>query len=180
MRFGQSDCGMSLVEIMVTLTMLALAAMAMTRTVAHARATASQAVALNAAWRLASELADWLRTRGDLPLGQLPADPSVLIESLQSTGNCYIRACAAEEAARFFLSDWYRRLHRSVPDAKLVLCQQPSSVPSAAATSRWSCGNSGAPGNGPIDMTQLKLGWRQHGGEREVLPGIELTILHAN
>ncbi len=132
MKIVHRATGISLVEVMVTLALIAIAAGGVVRTCAHVRSSARQAAAQQAAWRLASELAEWLYLRGDKPLGKLPEDPSVLIADRDSVRDCTGTACCPEEAARFFLHDWYRRLQSSVPGARLVVSHAPLPAPQAA------------------------------------------------
>lgn len=131
MAVAHRTLGISLVEIMVTLVLVACAAAGVVRICVHVRSTASQAAAQQLAWRLSSELAEWLRLRGDQPLGELPEDPASLIDAHPNSSDCYSNACLPEDAARFFLHDWYRRLRARLPDVRLVLCHgAPGKTPS--------------------------------------------------
>ncbi len=122
MRIVYRASGTSLIEVMVTLLLIVTAAAGLVRSCAHVRATASHAASQQAAWRLTSELAEWLRLRGDQPLGPLPEDPASLIAAPAGTGDCYRSACTPADAARFFLHDWYRRLRERLPGVRLMIC----------------------------------------------------------
>ena len=131
--FAHRTLGISLVEVMVTLMLVACAAAGTARTCVHTRSTASQAAAQQMAWRLASELAEWLLLRGDRPLGELPEDPASLIDAHSFSSDCYSSACLPADAARFFLHDWYRRLRTRLPDVRLMLCHGvPGKTPTAS------------------------------------------------
>lgn len=122
MMVAHRTLGISLVEVMVTLMLVACAAAGLVRASVHVRVTASEVAAQQMAWRLSSELAEWLRLRGDQPLGELPEDPASLIDAHPFSSGCYTSACLPADAARFFLRDWYRRLHAYLPDVRLALC----------------------------------------------------------
>ena len=143
MTIAHRTLGMSLVEVMVTLMLVACAAASMVRVCMHVRATASQVATQQMAWRLASELAEWLRLRGDRPLGELPEDPASVIDAYANLSDCYSTACLPADAARFFLHDWYRRLRTRVPDVRLVLCHGlPGKTPTASQSDSPCAGRS--------------------------------------
>lgn len=159
---------------MVTLTLLAVATLGLSSICAQARALAKQSSGQQAAWRLASEMADWLRTRGDLPLGGLPEDPSTLLTQQVTSISCYATQCSPAEAAIFFLRDWYRRLYLLLPSAKLVVCHDQNGEGDAGSKGSWSC----ASDHQASGITRLKLGWAKKVAEDDFPPTILLTILH--
>ncbi len=167
-RDAQRTQGMSVIDLMVTLLLLSMAALGMVRVSAHVKTVLDNATAQQAAWRLADEMADWLRLRGDRPLGEMPEDPSALLSAAQTFTACYTDACAPADAARHFLDDWYRRLRESVPGARLALCREDVLLTTSVVPG-WACGGSGR-------GWQLKLGWRQGRPDRADAPAIVLTV----
>ncbi|MEY4209590.1 MAG: hypothetical protein RLZZ20_2742 [Pseudomonadota bacterium] len=139
MKVVRRTLGVSLVEVMVTLMLLSMAAAGLVSTCAHIRSTASRADAEQAAWRLASEFSEWLRRRGDQPLGELPEDPFALLMTTQRSRECYSAACHPAEAAMFYLRDWTRRLRAQVPGARLMLCHGLPDKQVTADTDLRSC-----------------------------------------
>lgn len=160
---------------MVTLTLLAVAALGLSNICAQTRMLSRQSSAQQAAWRLASEMADWLRARGDLPLGGLPEDPSTLLTEQARAISCYATHCSPADAASFFLYDWYRRLYLLLPHAKLVICHDQKGEEDASSKGGWSCAND----HQASGITRLKLGWARKNTEDDFPPAILLTILHA-
>ncbi len=174
MRIVHRALGISLVEVMVTLALLVATAGGMARTYAHVRASASQATALQAAWRLAGELAEWLRLRGDAPLGKLPDDPASLIALSARQSDCYGNACRPPEAARFFLQDWYRRLRTQLPGFRLLVCQGPGAPPLSPSQSSVACAVQTPPGG-----VWFRLWKPQPGSGTARASGVELSVSRA-
>ncbi len=175
MRIVYRARGTSMVEVVITLLLIVTAAGGLVRASMHVRSTASQATVQQAAWRLASELAEWLRLRGDHPLGTLPEDPASLLVTPAGAGDCYRRACAAAEAARFFLHDWYRRLRARLPGFRLMVCHgSPAQMPTPDSNDA-SCVNQVH----TEGIVWFRL-WRpQANADMKVLRTIELSVRRA-
>ena len=167
--------GMGLVEVMVALALLAMATLSVSIISAYASRLSHAASRQQAAWRLASELAVWLRTRGDQALGALPENPALLLnkaESVNTISDCYEKRCDASDAAHFYLGDWYRRLLTSVPGARVMICQGGDGEGAVASQWQWTCNGDTA----DTSVIWLKLGWPQ-AGTNEFMPNIALKLL---
>lgn len=162
MRCRSRSSGAGLIEVMLALALLAMATLSVSLMSVEASKASRAASSQQAAWRLVSELAVWLRARGDQALGGLPEDPASFLNNSGVSHDCYAQNCTAAEAAHFYLSDWCRRLSASVPGARLIVCHdQPATAEekSVASGSHWSCDKNAA----DASVLWLKLGWPQAG-----------------
>ena len=175
MRVVHRTLGVSLVEVMVTMTLLSIAAAGVVSACAHIRSTASRADAEQAAWLLASELSEWLRQRGDQPLGDLPEDPSAVIPAASGSDECYSAACRPAEAAMFYLRDWHRRLRERLPGARLVLCHGLPDDRDTTGSDQGSC----ATVTRDERMVWFRLAWPRMTPERHLFSAIEFSVRRA-
>lgn len=175
MRVVHRMLGVSLMEVMVTLMLLSMAAAGMVSTCAHIRSTASRADAEQAAWRLASEFSEWLRRRGDQPLGELPEDPFSLLMAEENARECYSAACHPAQAGMFYLRDWTRRLRTQLPGARMMLCHGLPDRQVAPNTDIRSCGQVIRDDR----VVWFKLAWPRKTPRNDSLSTLEFSVWRA-
>lgn len=157
---------------MISLLLIMLAASALMSTMSANRMRALNNVRLSSAYRLATELSDWVRQGGLRTL----ADKENLFEMIENGAAapvCFSQPCSTEDAAWFYLHHWRHRLLREIPGARIVLC---SEVPQTdAAASDWPCQDATASSQSRV----IKIGWvegSRNSRHRELLPRVILAL----
>ena len=146
--------GFSLVETLVSLLMVTLAAMLVIRMSAANEIVSQQSSKKASAFRLGSELADWVQRGGHLALG-VPLEQALTELANSSTVNrqsipcCVAADCDASASAWYYLALWRDRLQQAIPDNRWALCEGEIDT---LDDLDWACAREGS-------VLLMKLGW---------------------
>ena len=162
--------GCSLPEVMIALLLVSLSAGALISTTVATRMQAESQVRFSAALRLAVELSDWVRQGGMRVLDSALVNPMDLIEGVSSVTACFSEPCQAETAAIFYLHHWRSRLFLKVPNARILVCQDNTSI--SAAPYDWSCDSDGSDHKARV----IKIGWPQRGDASDFPPQLVIGL----
>ena len=162
--------GFWLPEVMIALLLVSLGTSALISNTASSRMQEISNARFSTAFRLATELSDWVRQGGLSAFASVPQNPFDLIEGPKSAQTCFSVPCRPEAAALFYLQNWRRRLLLRVPNARIVICQDNALI--SSASHRWSC----EPSNAAHGMRLLKIGWPQGRDGKEFPPRVVLAL----
>lgn len=162
--------GFSLPEVMIALLLVSLSASALISTMMSNRIQMASNARFLTAFRLAVELSDWVRQGGIKVLASDTKNPFDLLSQTDSVLACFSEPCRAEAAALFYLHDWRRRLLLKVPNARIMVCEDDTSV--SSASHRWSCGG----GDSTFKVRVIKIGWPRGGDVTEFPPRFVLAL----
>ena len=162
--------GFALVEVMVSLVVITTSTLAMAFITSHAQVVIRVAVKEHAARRLSVEMATWLRAGGAHSLSGISMNLLQRIQNLDAPLDCYQSACAASDAAEFYLWHWQRRLLSDLPGARVVLCRDGKAWDSAVF--QWPCPSV----EDESSPWVLKLGWPDRRGAVNFYPSIVLNV----
>lgn len=162
--------GFSLPEVMIALLLVSLSASALISTMVMTRMQTASNTRLLASFRLAAELSDWVRQGGLTVLASDTANPFDLIDEAGSVPACFSEPCPAEAAALFYLHHWRRRLFLKVPNARIVVCEDDTSI--SLVSRHWSCDS----GDSSFKARVIKIGWPQGEDDSQSPPRVVLAL----
>ncbi len=162
--------GFSLPEVMIALLLVSLSASALVSTMMATRIQMASNARFLAAFRLAVEFSDWVRQGGIKVLASDAQNPFDLLSQTDAVLACFSEPCTADAAALFYLHDWRRRLLLKVPNARIVVCEDDTSI--SSASHRWTCGG----GDSSFKVRVMKIGWPRSGDISEFPPRFVLAL----
>lgn len=162
--------GFSLPEVVIALLLVSLSASALISTMVATRMQMASNARFSAAFRLAVELSEWVRQGGIKVLASGTVDPFDLLGQTGSVPACFGEPCHAEAAALFYLHHWRRRLFLKVPNARIVVCEDNTSI--GLASHHWSCDS----GDSSFKARVIKIGWPQGRDESQFPPRVVLAL----
>jgi prepilin-type N-terminal cleavage/methylation domain-containing protein len=162
--------GFSLPEVMIALLLVSLGASVLISAMMTTRTQMAGNARVLAAFRLAVEFSDWVRQGGMKALASDTENPFDLVSQTDAVLACFGQPCSAEAAALFYLHNWRRRLFLKVPNARIVVCEEDTSV--SSTSHHWSCGG----GDSSFKARVIKIGWPQGGDISDFPPRFVLVL----
>lgn len=172
MTASRRHTGSCLIEVTISIAVLAFSALTVTWTLAYLEQASRAAIKTEAGWRLAAELAEWLRLNGNQSRDLLPENAQALLNLQASSTDCFDQPCSSQDAALFYLKHWYRRLSQSLPGSWVAICHDDQATAAQSLHLLWSCNSE----QGSASPLWLKLGWPEKKGDSNFPPSVILMI----
>lgn len=158
--------GFSLLEVLIALLVLATCAGALLALQLANLQGVRQSAARSRAVQIVTEIADWLRmdaTPAFAAFSDVPGKPDVF---------CDRDTCTPAQMQAYGMYEWRRRIHDSLPNARLVVCRDAQPWDAVTRAWRWTC-EAGDPRSAPV---VIKLGWTERADGRMFAPLVVGTV----
>jgi type IV pilus assembly protein PilV len=168
-RFAGKSGGFSLLEVLISIIVLSFGLLGMVGMQAAALQANKEARYQSVGVRMASELAETMRSNQYVAIKTTAADNPYLLNFVSGndiagitstncfTGDCYSGAdpvAARKVISQFEVKDWLTRLNTELPGAKVVVCFDNKPY-DASGNPQWACDSTGATATVAI----IKIGW---------------------